>query len=294
MNLPDFIERINSFVETQLAVWPDARSRYMELGKIERKSFRLGDLEGAVQFNPGRVRSTVADVSEKAIGERPCFLCGKNRPVEQISVPIRDGWEMLLNPFPIFPIHFTIASKTHRPQIPDLPEMIAIAEQLTGMTVFFNGAKAGASAPDHMHFQAVLTCELPLMKYVEEKFRSNKSELWTVQKEEGTQGWPYAFRTALIRPDNEGMDICRRLMVVKDPELLNRFVWPDADGVIRIVDIPRRAHRPACYMDPENPLMISPGAIDMAGVVIAVRPEDFDRTPDRMAEIYGEVAFDNL
>lgn len=294
MTRNEFQEQVNSFVETQLQLWPEASKRYQALREVKRKKFRLGCIEGAIQFNPSRARSTTADISETAIRERPCFLCTKNRPKEQLAIPVLEGWSLLLNPFPIFPIHFTIASDDHRDQIPDIGSMIEIAEKMPGFVIFFNGAKAGASAPDHKHFQAVLADELPLMKAVETEFQTESSKIFWVKEEangKDSDRWPFMFRTAVIALDAEGPGVIAEMAHPINTELINQYVWIGSDGKLRILEIPRKAHRPGCYSAEDSPILISPGSIDMAGVIITVRQEDFERAPSRLREILSDVAY---
>lgn len=294
MTRNEFQEQVNSFVETQLQLWPEASERYQALREVKRKKFRLDRIEGAIQFNPSRARSTTADISATAIRERPCFLCTKNRPKEQLAIPVLEGWSLLLNPFPIFPIHFTIASDDHRDQIPDIASMIEIAEKMPGFVIFFNGAKAGASAPDHKHFQAVLADELPLMKAVETEFQTESSKIfWVKEKANGKDSdrWPFMFRTAVIGLDAEGPGVIAEMAHPINTELINQYVWIGSDGKLRILEIPRKAHRPGCYSAEDSPILISPGSIDMAGVIITVRQEDFERAPSRLREILSDVAY---
>ncbi len=268
--------------DQQLALWPMARENYERLGLTERRQFSLGALDGAFQFNPGRIVSTGAKIDKASIEKRPCFLCKKNRPEEQLYEEIIPGWEFLVNPFPIFPLHFTIASTEHRPQNAIPLEMAAMAEKMPGMTIFYNGAKAGASAPDHMHCQAVKTSELPLMIYLENGGDPSK--------------WPYRVDYAVITPDNAGMMNLKRMTELKglekttgepDADLVNAYFWIGQDGLLHIAVIPRSAHRPDCYPD----LMVSPGAIDMAGIVILPRKEDFEKiTEDDIRQIYSQTA----
>ena len=75
---------------------------------------------------------------------------------------------------PVFSPHFTVSHLDHRPQ--------AIAEQIdaflrlmadfgSGWTVLYNGPRCGASAPDHLHFQAVPSGQMPIEKEILEKKR---------------------------------------------------------------------------------------------------------------------------
>lgn len=294
MTRTEFQEDAKNFVEAQLAVWPEAKERYLALGKTERRRVAMGRVAGAVQFNPARSRSTTADVSKAALEKRPCFLCGENRPTVQVALPILEGWTMLLNPFPIFPIHFTIVSDKHRDQLPDVATMVELAEKMPGMAVFFNGAKAGASAPDHQHFQAVCVEELPLLMEIERAFPADKSAVYEVSRDTSlpeSERWPFAFRTAVICLDAEGMARLAEMNKAPHTELINQYAWIGERGELRLLDIPRKAHRPACYTASDAPLLISPGAIDMAGILIAVRPQDFERAPEQIPEILNDVAY---
>ena len=287
---------INEFIENQLAGWPEARERYLALGKTERRRFRLGDFEGAFQFNPARIGSTGAKVDAGSISSRPCFLCREYRPEEQLAIPLSKDWEMLVNPFPIFPVHFTIASTSHIPQdVPPL-DMAGMAEHFPELVFFFNGASAGASAPDHKHLQAVLKSELPLLRIAEASHPADKpgimrSDMWNLDL-------PFLFLSALITDDEEGgRDYMKMLAFTggdadgkPDRGLRNVYCWKGDDGLLRMIVIPRRRHRPDCYGTGAGQLLVSPGAVDMAGVVILPREEDFTTiTENQIKNIYNQV-----
>ncbi len=278
--------------DQQLAIWPMAKENYEKLGQCRRKLFKLDSLEGAFQFNPGRIVSTGAKIDKDSIGSRPCFLCRSNRPTEQMWDEIIPGWEFLVNPFPIFPLHFTIAASRHIPQDHIPAEMVEIAERLRGMCVFFNGARAGASAPDHLHCQAVMKSELPLINYLEAGG--------------DVESLPFKVIYDIITPDNEGLNKLKILLHTqgydaengeKDFRLLNAYFWIGNNGLLRVCVIPRGRHRPLCYpSDAEEANMdgtyiISPGAIDMAGIVILPREDDFKKiTVEDLQKIYSETA----
>lgn len=293
-------ECVTSVLERQLAEWEMARENFFRLSECRRKPIRLGDLETAAQLNPARIRSTGAKVDSRSISERPCFLCAANRPAEQHTYQWLDGWELLVNPFPILPVHFTIASATHRPQDEIPIEMAAMAEQNPALTFFFNGAHAGASAPDHMHVQAVLTEELPLLRVAERYHSSSRPGF--MSSEEFPIRLPFHFISAVVTPDAEGMRTLAKIPGAfginaetgeADKGLVNAYFHIGADGLLRCVIVPRRRHRPSCYFkEGEDKILVSPGAIDMAGLVIMPREEDFIRaTPEMISGIYGEVAF---
>lgn len=287
---------VNDFIEQQLVLWPEARERYLALGKTERRRFKIGDFEGAMQFNPARIVSTGAKTDTAAISRRPCFLCRENRPKEQIALPVTPDWEFLVNPYPIFPVHFTIASTTHKPQDAPPLELAGLADEFPDLVFFFNGARAGASAPDHHHLQAVLKSELPLLRLTEENHPVSKpgimrSDMWGLDL-------PFIYLSAVITEDDEGgRDYLKMLAFTggdaegkPDKGLRNVYCWKGDDGLLRLIVIPRQSHRPECYGTEEGRFLVSPGAIDMAGIVILPRREDFDAlTEEALGQIYREV-----
>ena len=291
---------MNDFIENQLLLWKEAADNYKNLGATLRRRFSLGDFECAVQFNPARIRSTGAVTSKQAIAQRPCFLCAKNRPEEQIAVPAADGWELLLNPFPIFPVHFTIAATSHTPQKKIPFEMASFAERWPELAIFFNGAKAGASAPDHAHCQAVLKSELPIITLAE-KLHPFYNQSSIIHTSSTSADLPFHFYSAIIYPDTTGADILRALPQIQgndaasgrpDPDLVNAIFWMGSEGVLRAIVIPRSAHRPECfYKEGSERILVSPGTIDMAGILILPRKEDFDKiTGQDIRNIYSQVA----
>ena len=282
------------FIDAQLAEWPLARANYQALGKTERRSIQLGDLTVGIQHNPARIVSTGAKTDAKSIAERPCFLCAENRPPQQTGIDITEGWELLINPYPIFPTHFTIASKTHRPQEGFPMDMVTMAEKLPGHTVFFNGSRSGASCPDHLHCQAVKTHELPLMLLIERNHTIESGH--TASSESLELDVPFTFKSIIITPDLTGMSVLAGLedyigtQYIKDGRL-NAFVWIDGKGLLRICAVPRRAHRPSCYGHGDGQRLISQGCIDMAGVLITPLKKDYDSISEGEArEIYRECA----
>lgn len=280
------------FIDRQLAEWPLAKKNYQALGKTERRTMLLGDLTVGIQHNPARIVSTAAKTDSKTIAERPCFLCEKNRPVQQVGLDIAEGWKLLLNPFPIFPTHFTIVSNEHRPQEGFPLDMVEMAEKLPGHTVFFNGKHAGASCPDHMHCQAVKTHELPLMCLIE---RNHTKESGSVSTPESLGlDVPFFFKSIIITPDLEGMSMLASIEDTIGKQYIeegrfNAYVWIDGNGLLRICAIPRGAHRPTCYGTEDGQHLISPGCIDMTGVLIAPLKKDYDcLTKEEVRQIYRE------
>lgn len=298
---PLSIEHINSLIESQLMSWHEAKRNFDRLMEIERKPLQLGDFHIAAQLNPARIRSTGAAVDKASVAARSCFLCKENRPAMQMSGewPTPE-WELLVNPYPILPVHFTIAAKKHIPQERIPLEMAMMAEYAPPLVFFFNGAKAGASAPDHLHCQAMLRSELPITALAE-RYHPVERAGWMSSKEYGLH-LPFNFMSAVIKGDMAGLEhlaLTESAFGIdsetgeKDNELVNAFFWISDSGYLRIVVVPRRAHRPSLYFLPEGErFVISPGAVDIAGLLIVPRKEDFDRlTPETAARIYSETAF---
>lgn len=288
MDRSEILDYLLEFRDNQLRVWPEAAKNYDALGKCERRTFKIGDFNGFLQYNPNRKISTAASTDAKSIEGRPCFLCEKNRPQQQRYEEIYPEWQLLVNPYPILPLHFTIAFREHLPQDKIPEEIIAMAERLPGMAVFFNGARAGASAPDHLHCQAVMASELPLLNYLEDGRELEKL--------------PFEVNYFLIPPNREGLETLRRVFRIRgrdavngeeDIRLINSFFWIGNDRILRCAILPRKAHRPVNYVNtPEGEgVMVSPGAIDMAGIIVTPRMVDFEKLTDKeIEEIYSQTA----
>lgn len=292
-------DTVNTLVEYQLSIWPEAFARYQDLRHTRRKPLPMGDLPMALQLNPARIVSSAADTSKEGVAKRACFLCAENRPKEQCAAEWMKGWHLCVNPFPILPIHFTIISTEHRPQDKPPFEMAPMAEAAPDLAVFFNGAKGGASAPDHLHMQAVLKSELPLLGVADKHHPS--SRVGFMSSMEFGLDLPFQFISAVITPDRQGaasMIAIQNAFGIDndgnpDNGLINVFYWMGADGLMRAVVVPRKAHRPHHYYldDPER-IVVAPGAIDMTGLMITPRTEDFEKlNSDTVRQMYGEVAF---
>lgn len=282
-------EEISTFFESQLESWPLARKNYEALKQVETRRVEVMGCPFAVVFNPARAVSSAAKVDAKSISERPCFLCEKNRPAEQIGFPIVEGYSLLVNPFPIFDRHFTIACNSHRPQTimgndPDsharIVNMMRIAMKMPGYTVFYNGPFCGASAPDHLHFQAVPTESLSLL------WKRDTLPLESVIYAEKNIHYLPLLLDAVVNdyskmPENNGLNEPR----------FNIFMRAHAGGFdVRI--IVRKAHRPSCYGSDEGQMLISPGAIDVAGTIVTCRKEDFELLDsEKLTSILDEVVW---
>ncbi len=286
----------DSLIARQLKEWPLASANYRALENVEVKEFNIGGMPVKVQFNPARAVSSGAKVDAASLAARPCFLCAANRPAEQESIDIDGRYELLVNPFPIFPRHLTIPANTHTEQL--ISGRIADM-MLDTYTIFYNGPRCGASAPDHMHFQGGNSDFLTLASAIE------ASDLSFLQSNSGATlslSTSLPVRCFIIDVDSPeaGADMFDRLYAAmpvpegeKEP-MMNILCRTRGKGQARIIVVPRRRHRPSCYgTEGESCIMLSPASVDMGGVFITPRRNDFDKiTPDILINILDEVCLD--
>ena len=284
------------FFESELKTWPDAAARYQALAEqVQMRDLPLGgDIRLRVQFNPSRIVSTGASIDAATLERRPCFLCSENRPAQQHALRAVRGMSLLVNPFPILPRHFTLPSLRHEPQ--RLGEhfltMQRLAWNMPSLMLFYNGPLCGASCPDHLHLQAgsrgVAPIEADWVRYASRLQPDCGCQLLT----------DYACPVFVLRSSSPsaGVESFHRLeaaLPIHEGETeprMNIVSWRQADELVTLV-FPRKKHRPDCYSAPAgDQLLVSPGALDMCGLIITPREEDFQRlTPERAADILREV-----
>ena len=307
------------FIENQLAKWQTARINHEALNQIETRRFELAGNTITVQFNPARAVSTCAKVDKSSIEARKCFLCPENKPNEQdeIIISLDEPFSLRINPYPILPEHLTISSLKHQDQvladktIRQLPgKLISWLEEYfaSGYVLFYNGAKCGASAPDHFHFQAVKQSDVPVIQQWERLMETAVREK-EIKTENGNTYSSFQI-TSYICPIQ--VFICNHSADIL-PEMINQyleslplhegeseprynlFAWQDKQRGFTMAYFPREEHRPACYTATGGKqLLVSPGALDMAGLLVTPRKEDFDKiTESDITQIYKEVAYHN-
>ena len=275
---------ISRFFNRQLEMWEDARHRFRDLKHVEVRQFSD---QLKVQFNPARIVSTGAKIDKHTLGERPCFLCERNRPKEQMTKQIDDHFQLLVNPFPILPVHFTIPATKHQPQsiYRHYGEMHRLLSLHSELMVFYNGPKCGASAPDHLHFQAGTSGVLPLQTNWQRLSR-NLTDVISLNDEEKISVLRDFLVPAFViisKSEDSDEELFHRLyrsMPMRGDEsepMMNIIAWRKGDEFISVV-IPREKHRPDAYFaEGEAQMMVSPGALDMAGLIITPREEDFSK-----------------
>ena len=263
-----------------------------------------------VQFNRARIRSTAAKVDAASIAKRPCFLCKENRPPEQKSIDFQGKYELLENPFPIFPEHLTIPTYMHIPQtiMGRFGDMLTLAKALQEYTIFYNGPQCGASAPDHMHFQAGSRRFMP----IEEQWQERIGEHLAVEGNARLHLMSDAPRNTLMMIAEEEKDaillferIAKTLSMItcapalkgipsnlEGEPMLNVLTYYENGQWFTFI-FPRTKHRPSCYFaEGEKQLMISPASVDLGGVLITAREQDFQQiTVSNIEQILREVCW---
>lgn len=308
-------EEVNRFFDLQLEQWQEARQRFQDLTQqVQTKNLSLDDCTLSVQYNPSRMVSTGAKIDKKALRARPCFLCENNRPADQRALPVMGSLNVLVNPFPILPHHLTLPTRRHVTQnFKRFAQMLdRLVWQLPNYLIFYNGARCGASAPDHAHLQAGARGIVPIER--DWKLYENHLErIYPSSKEEEAELEDMGYN-----PKNGGIFLLKGYVcpafVIQGPASesnpflleklfsvmpkgekrsepdINILSWrheggPTAPDYLVTVVFARRKHRPDCYSAKgKNSCMVSPGAIDMGGLLITPRAEDFKHITPRMAQ----------
>lgn len=272
-------EEIKNLFLNQQNNWVQLNDAIEQLNRVKTKQLKWDENNWVtIQFNPARIISTSANIDKKHLKERPCFLCEQNRPTEQLGISFIKKYVILCNPFPILKNHLTIALHSHVPQRirNKIGDMLTLSEQLRDYIVFYNGPKCGASAPDHFHFQAGLKSDILLQG--DNDLRScltinsdSRDEVQELFEE------VYQYLSSL-QPEEE--------------EPMMNVISYYKNGFYNINIFPRKQHRPTQYYRTGNDkILISPGALDMAGLLISVREEDFIKIDKSAIEdIYNQVS----
>ena len=290
-------QTVNTFIAEQIAEWPQAAGNFEALKDVKVKDLDVDGMHIKVQFNPARMVSSAAKVDAASLKARKCFLCAANRPEVQRGISWGEKYTVLINPFPIFPRHLTIPDDGHVDQLINgrIADMMRLAEELDEYTVFYNGPRCGASAPDHMHFQAGNSDFLTIGEALEDARHD-------VVATEGdstlamVDSLPLKVFVIDAANPEEGQKLFDRLYnAIPVPEgekepMMNLLCYATPTGT-RLVVIPRKKHRPSFYgTEGDECMLISPASVDMGGVFITPRPQDFDRfDADVARKIFDEL-----
>jgi SpoIID/LytB domain protein len=285
--MENILNNLDRHLEEQLDRWPSCRKAFSNLRRIKTRVISSSGLR--LQFNPARIISTTAGIDPSEIAARRCFLCAKNRPKEQQAADLGDGYDLLVNPYPILREHFCVVSRKHRPQaIRDCYEkMVQIAGKLKPeYIIFYNGPVSGASAPDHLHMQIGSADNIPLVDILRGSEPPRGDEPVTIE--------PFGFPVIVF----SGSDPEKMWSILNDMPICDNEYEPrvnvlsfNHNGQVVTAVIPRGKHRPDCYFaQGDDRVTVSPGAIDMFGLVITPRKEDFDKLNEsKVLEIFRQV-----
>ena len=296
-------ERVHVLLAQQKKDWDLAAKNYLGLQKVQKRHISLGDgVEVGVQFNPERIYSSAAKVDDKSIRERKCFLCQAHLPEQQRWVDFEHEYLILVNPFPIFPLHLTIPILEHADQriAGRMHDMLMLARLLDDFVVFYNGPRCGASAPDHFHFQAGNKGFMPIEKDFE---KLEKSIAW---KKNGVVAYHFEnyFRSCLVLEGKDQdlladrfyqlLERLREHSQADDEPMINVLAsWNDDKW--RIFVFPRKLHRPWQYFaEDDSQILLSPASVDLGGVLITPREADYHKmNADTVKDIFQQVCLED-
>ncbi|OPY64487.1 MAG: hypothetical protein A4E63_03432 [Syntrophorhabdus sp. PtaU1.Bin050] len=287
----------------QKKTWPDCEQGYEFLRDMVVRDISCGEFSVRVQHNPGRIKSTLADVRKQAVNDRPCFLCLNHLPEKQRGILYRNEYLILCNPMPVFPFHFTVSRVDHRPQA--VTGNIGTLLQLSAdfgqdWTVLYNGPRCGASAPDHLHFQVVAAGQMPVEKEIHGNDGSPlMAELDGVlvcsAKNLGREIviLEAGNIAALVNTFDDFLKALKKILLLDEEPMINVAAF-HADHNWRLLIFPRRRHRPeAFFRSGDDRVAVSPAVIEMGGVLVTPFQRDFERLDeDGVKGIYREVSLE--
>ncbi|NOU61822.1 DUF4922 domain-containing protein [Marinifilum caeruleilacunae] len=297
------VEILSDFLNQQVRDWPLANGNFKGLEKVEEKEFAFDGFRMKVQFNPERIRSSAAKVDKKSIENRACFLCLDKLPAEQGGIAQGKEYVILVNPFPIIPQHFTIPKVDHVDQsfMDNLEGMLSLVKDMQGYTLFYNGPKCGASAPDHMHFQGGNKGFMP----VEQEYFSLKEKADLLLKSEDLEvrAFNHYLRKMISVETANASELIAVVakfyeafaaMQAEEKEPMLNVICSYVDGKYIMHLFPRKLHRPTQYFaEGDDQLLISPASVDFGGVFITPRREDFEKiTAADIEDMFKQVCVD--
>ena len=284
--------------------WPLLRDAYAAQDSAQIREISANGFSVKLQFNPRRIISSAAAVDPASISRRPCFLCVENLPEAQKGILYRQTYLILCNPAPIFSQHYVVSNRRHIPQSIEnnMASFLLLAKDFgPGLSVFYNGPRCGASAPDHLHFHVVPSDMMP----IEKEIREDRNKI-LIRKVEGVS---ILTSMSLSRPiiivegkELKSVETALRMAVTAmqealpapDEPMMNLLCAYDGTQW-RVLIIPRRKHRPeAYYREGDERILISPGMVDMGGLIITPVEKDFNAIDaEQIGNIFKEVSMDD-
>ena len=296
-------EQVISLMEQQKATWETATRNYEALNRLKTRTFDFGHLKIIAQFNAERIRSSAAKTDAKSIADRPCFLCLKNLHSEQKGIMFQNKYIILVNPYPIFQKHLTISGLEHVPQeiLSYFADLLDLSQNLPEFTVFYNGPQCGASAPDHIHFQAGNTGLLPIDNEFE-TIMNNFSEVLYENSNCKIIAPKEYLRRVVVLISSDKFQLLKNFEFIhnqlnnqtgNEPKMniLCNFV----DKSWRVIIFPRNKQHPSHFFKTEEKrIIVGPAAVELGGLLVLPREDDFKKiTKTEIAEIYSEITIDS-
>lgn len=292
-------EDLQQLHDSQMQVFKLARQNFEGLQQVVYRDIPFGAFSIRLQYNPARMLSTNARIDPATLKSRPCFLCKEHLPDGQQGIAYGDHYHLFVNPYPIFDHHFTVPAKAHIPQLigPHFEALLNLAFDFPGYTTFYNGPECGASAPDHFHFQMVPRYLMPLEKDVQSALLRktiNRQDYYSISVLEN-----YIREVIVIQASDlqllSGLftsvqNLIGKIIPFEDEPMINLLAWfENCQWTLCI--FPRKLRRPRQFFaEGEEKILFSPGCVDMAGVIIAPRKEDFDRySAPLLTDLFGQV-----
>ena len=277
-------DEIEHLLERQLRMWPQLAKGIESIARAGTRPVRIDWYEVYLRHVPHRIVSTMAEVDRASIAQRPCFLCAENLPPEEEGVPFGQDFMIYCNPFPIVDRHLTIAHRAHRPQriTNQFGNMLDLAAALPGYFVIYNGPECGASAPDHMHFQAGSRALFPI-----EKDTAGRTGITVPSYGRNVFMFRERDKAASIAQMVRAIELLAQITGARTEPMVNCAVFYDNGEWVTYL-FPRGKHRPEVFHTGE--LTISPAAIDLCGILAMPLAKDFEKiTGDAIAAVFREV-----
>lgn len=300
---PDLSALCRELVDEQRLTWVALGRAYDSLEETLERTIRCTGFSVRVQRNPGRIASTIAQVDKGGTNGRPCFLCPGKLPADQRGILYRNRYLILPNPMPVLPFHCTVADIRHEPQAiaGRVETLLRLMNDLgRGWTVLYNGPRCGASAPDHFHFQIIPGGNMP----VEQKIREDKRRLSSRQTRGARIYCPTGLGRSAVVIESEDLEAARDvfdaflrglgdILPEAGEPMLNACGFCSKEG-LSLVIFPRRKHRPeAFFAQGADRIMVSPAILEMGGILVTPREQDFERLDGALVEsIFTEVSLE--
>jgi Domain of unknown function (DUF4922) len=278
------INEIEDLFKRQARAWPQLADGIEGLAHATTRPVRIDWFDVFVRHIPHRMASTTASVDRESVAKRPCFLCAANLPPEEEGLPFDDDFTIYCNPFPIVDRHLTIAHNQHGSQriASQFGNMLDIAARLPGYFVVYNGPECGASAPDHMHFQAGSRALFPI-----EQDTAGLTGVTVPNYGRNVLLLRGRDRSALIARMDRAIDLLAEATRKRPEPMVNIAVFHKRGEWVAYL-FPRGKHRPQVFHTGE--LTVSPASIDLCGIFVVPLAHDFERIAgDAISAIFREI-----